>query len=94
MRRKQVNLLTGLVITKKAVQREAARRLGVPLPGGQRSWPMILTGAQRAPGFLLVVDRMPAYARTRGDRQEVAVFAVAQWFHEPTPYVDGLTSLS
>ena len=32
--------------------------------------------------------------KTRGNQEELAVFAVAWWFHERTPYAGGLTSLS
>ena len=32
------------------------------LTGGRGPWPVILAGAQRAPGLLIVVDRMPAHA--------------------------------
>ena len=61
--------------------------------GGRQPQLMLLAGAQWAPGFL-VVDEMPAHARTQGVRQGLVVFAVAWSFHERTPYPDRLTLLS
>jgi len=63
-------------------------------PKAKRPWPMVLASAQLAPRICIVIDLMPAHARTRGVRQWLVAFAVAWSFHERTPYADGRTMLS
>jgi hypothetical protein len=62
-------------------------------PKVRRPRPMVPASAQRAPPVCLVIDLMPANARTRAVRQGVATFAVTWSFHERTPYADGRTML-
>ena|ERR1017187_3892989 len=63
-------------------------------PKTRRPWPVVLASAQRAPRIGIVIDLMPAHARTRGCRKGLVAFAVAWSFHERTPYADGPTLLS
>jgi hypothetical protein len=52
---------------------------------------MVPAGAQRAPGLLIVVDRMPAHAHARSGQKQQGISVVGRSGHGRPPYAGRLT---
>jgi hypothetical protein len=65
---------------------------GEPLPRGcEEPWTVVLARAQRAPGLLIFVDRMPAHAGARSGWEGLIVRGVHRTGHGRSLYAEGLT---